>query len=305
MAVDFETVGSYLENLRLAKHISRNQLAEDLGWSQKTLQRIAQGQVDMKVSQFINILSYLTAEPSEVKGLFDQDALSLERVDGRIISAGANGDVKALEKIQNELAEAAKDQFFPWMKSEILTCELMRAELSGDCKQAEFAATRLFKQFANYEQWTDFDLRMVSRVVSYIPYAQMRTSFLGRDLINRPVGWTKLNDQSDAVLDSFYLGLLDSAVSSGNPEFVLEMCKLIRERVVLWSNYYFRMYKQLAAAAIELLTGDAAKAERMKDKLLTDVGGFIPDNILQHDAQGIQQLWSSMRDLGACDENMG
>lgn len=297
MAVDYEAVGRYIEELRLAKHIPRHRLAEDLGWSQKTLQRIAQGQVDMKLSQFIHLLSYLTAEPEEVSGLSADASWSFDQVDGRIINAGATGDTQQLLAIQAELTAAAKDEYLPWIKSEILTCEIMLCELRSDGEGAQQAARRLFRQFANYEQWTAFDFRVVSRVVSYVPYSELQTTFKGHELNKRALGWTKLDDQADAVLDSFYIGLLDSAVDSGAVANVLEACDLIRKRVVLWSNYYFRMYKRLCEAIRELLTGDPERADQMKTDLLTSVADFIPENIFQRDHDGIDQLWRSITQL--------
>ncbi|WP_156321862.1 helix-turn-helix domain-containing protein [Lacticaseibacillus thailandensis] len=299
MAVDFEAVGRYIEELRLAKHIPRHRLAQDLGWSQKTLQRIAQGQVDMKLSQFIHLLSYLTAEPEEVDGLVEGHTWSFDQVDGHIINAGATGDTKQLEATKAELTAAMKKEYLPWMKSEILTCDIMLCELRGDDDGAHQAANRLFHQLANYEQWTAFDFRVVSRVVSYVPYAELRDTFKGHELNERALGWTRLDDQADAVLDSFYIGLIDSAVDSGKVDNVLEVCDLIRQRVVLWSNYYFRMYKRLCVAIVELLTGDQQQAVKMKDDLLASVGGFIPHNIFQRDHDGIEQLWRNVERLRA------
>ncbi|KRL85760.1 hypothetical protein FC50_GL001149 [Lacticaseibacillus pantheris DSM 15945 = JCM 12539 = NBRC 106106] len=297
MAVDYGAVGRYIEDLRLAKHIPRQRLADDLGWSQKTLQRIAQGQVDMKLSQFIHLLSYLTAEPEEVQGLVEGHTWSFDQVDGHIINAGATGDTQQLESIQAELTAAAKDEYLPWMKSEIMTCEIMLCELRSDSDGARQAANRLFRQFANYEQWTAFDFRVVSRVVSYVPYAELQGTFKGHSLNTRALGWTNLDDQSDAVLDSFYIGLLDSAVDSGEVHNVLEASDLIRKRVVLWSNYYFRMYKRLCEAIEEYLTGDQKRAVQMKDDLLASVSGFIPEGIFRRDHDGIEQLWRSIQQL--------
>lgn len=296
VAVNLKAIGEFLEDVRQAKHISRQQIAHDLGWSDKTLQRIAYGQVDMKVSQFLTLLAYLAADTSEITGLTDDPIAICNLVDERVINAGATGDRDGLKKLVRQLEAAFEQYRMPWMHSEVLTCRLMLAELQGDKQSARDNAMKLFRRYLTFDSLTAFDFRIVSRVVSYIPYQELRRIFPGRDMSQRQVGWSNLDDQADSVLDGFYIGLLDSAVDSGVAANVREVCEMFQSRIILWSNYYFRMYKRLALLIQSYLEGDDLAVAKKED-LLTSVANFIPEGIFRHDREGIEQLWQEVETI--------
>jgi transcriptional regulator with XRE-family HTH domain len=299
VAVNLKAIGEFLEEVRQSKHISRQQIASDLGWSDKTLQRIAYGQVDMKVSQFLTLLAYLAADASEISGLTDDPIAVCNLVDERVISAGATGNIDDLKKLVRQLEAAYEQYHMPWMRSEVITCRLMIAELQGNAQDAKDDAMKLFRRYLGFDSLTAFDFRLVSRVVSYIPYQELRKIFPGRDMAQRNVGWSNLDDQADSVLDGFYISLLDSAVDSANPDNVREVCEMFKKRVVLWSNYYFRMYKRLALAISGYLDCDCVNATSTKDQLLVSVANFIPEGIFRHDRDGIEKLWHSVEQIAA------
>ncbi|WP_054723235.1 hypothetical protein [Lacticaseibacillus nasuensis] len=158
-------------------------------------------------------------------------------------------------------------------------------------------ARLLFSQYVDYDRLTTGDFRMVTRVVGYIPYDQLRVLFSRVLSPAGDAGWSNTTAQAEAVLDTFYVSLLDSAVATGKASAVREVTTLIRNRVVLGSNYYFRMYKRICDGIELVLDGHTGEGEHLLEQVLTAAGVFIPARVLDNDAQGLRKLFTELANV--------
>ncbi|KRK71033.1 helix-turn-helix domain-containing protein [Lacticaseibacillus nasuensis] len=294
---ELKAIGEYLDSVRQAKHISRAQLARHLGWSEKTLQRIALGDVDMKLSQFLSIMSYLNVTLHDVVSHSSMPLPSAAVMETLCLRAGAQHDDVALAQLQHQLEAYFNQYHLPWAHHYALFCQLMLAELAHDDAKATRIARLLFSQYVDYDRLTTGDFRMVTRVVGYIPYDQLRVLFSRVLSPAGDAGWSNTTAQAEAVLDTFYVSLLDSAVATGKASAVREVTTLIRNRVVLGSNYYFRMYKRICDGIELVLDGHTGEGEHLLEQVLTAAGVFIPARVLDNDAQGLRKLFTELANV--------
>lgn len=297
MAVDFKAVGHYFEQLRTDKHLSRQQLANNLGWSEKTLQRIELGQVDMKLSQFVAYLDYLTASAATAVALTAPPTAAPEYVDDKLVAAQAADDDATLAALENALRAVTGRGVMPWVHHELAALALARAELAGNLRQATAVARRLFKAYLQYDQLTPFDYRIVARLIRYQPYAELRGLYPAAALRQNHFRWLAAGSLAAPVQDAIYRGLFESALASGEVAAVQEACTMIQARPVAAENLHFQVVQREATAMLAALAGDVAGGERQLAGVMQALTMLLPEAAAKRLTAGMRRRWQQVLSL--------
>lgn len=294
---DAQKIGAYIDSVRVAKHISMAQMANDLGWSLKTFQRIAKGDVELKFSQLIAIQQYLTIDFIDMMQYADLAANVVFNAEHEII---ANTDVAHPDKLAATKATIAAQYQrtpMPGLQALSLLCDVIQAELAGDNDAAGELGRQIFDLYVGYDKLTAFDFRMLGYILGYIPYERLRVLFTNL-LTHRPAtNWAQAADQNQLVLDSFYINLLVSALATKHLPYIREAITLIRSRDLPNSDYYFWFYRRFCRVVELCLDNAYPAAHDLYEQLLSAVAVFVPDKVLAPQRIELAARWQQLEDL--------
>ncbi|MFD1429379.1 helix-turn-helix domain-containing protein [Lacticaseibacillus mingshuiensis] len=296
---DQEKVGRYIDELRRAKHITLEQMGQDLGWSSKTFQRILRGEVDIKLPQLLALAQYLTFDFQELvqgAGLSANFVFDGERA---VINNTDPKDPSKLEAVKTALRTQYRQTPMPGLLALIRLAETLQAEIRQDDVSAKRLGQEIFALFANDEKLTSFDFRMLSTIVGYVPYAQLRMLFSNLLVQRRTGSWSASDDAAEYVIDSFYINLLSSALDTRQEANVREAIALMHSRQTQNHNFYYFFYVKIGDVVATYLDGDIPGATALKDKLLAAITLFVPAPIVEAQRIELAQRWAQLEKFSA------
>lgn len=174
-------LGAYFKQLRLDQNLSRQALAQRLNFSEKTLQRIEAGTVDLKVTQYFALVNYFALTPQNLEpsgvGLTPHNVLAeIDRIN----------DYTALAEQFQLLAKA---QRLPWLADAALICQILAAQHTGHQQQASESAQRFAQHFLQRNHRSDFCFHLMTKITPLLPMttlAQLAASGIFDDAIQTP-----------------------------------------------------------------------------------------------------------------------
>lgn len=149
-------LGETFKQLRLAQNLSRAVLAKRLNFSEKTLQRIEAGTVDLKVTQYVALANYFALTPAALS------PLSAELTPQQVLTAiDTANDYTALAAHYQKLAQTHP---LPWLMNAVLACQALASQHTNDQKHATELAHRLSQRFLQSNHRTDFCFHLFSKI---------------------------------------------------------------------------------------------------------------------------------------------
>ncbi|MFD1483939.1 helix-turn-helix domain-containing protein [Lacticaseibacillus baoqingensis] len=277
-------LGNFLQQQRLARHLSRAELAQRLTLSEKTLQRIEQGQVEIKASQLLTFMTFFGVTSAEIVALTAGECAP-STVLQQLHQAQTQADIPALQALEARLAAAYQQQHIPWQRCAVTVCRILQAQ-AHQSPQAQQLASRLCAYYLQCETLTRFDFQLLTMIVGCAPYAQAIAFITGGQ-----VKAQRDHQQALAVLADYFIGLLTSALATQEAQVISCASQLILRQQDLAQAGDFSMYQRLAKWMLMWLAGEPQAATAGKTALVHALAVVYPPSVAHARRAIIEHLW--------------
>ncbi|WP_164509859.1 helix-turn-helix transcriptional regulator [Lacticaseibacillus porcinae] len=254
-------LGAYFKQLRLDQNLSRQALAKRLNFSEKTLQRIEAGIVDLKVTQCFALVNYFALTPQNLEPAVAE--LTPQKVFAKI---NRTNDYLALAE---QFQLLAKTRRLPWLADAALVCQALAAQNTGDQQQAIESAQRFAQHFLQRNHRSELCFHLLTKVAPLLPMTtltQLAASGIFDEAIQSPAlindalifQWCWLQQAianqklTDLTLTCQMVLQALNAIQTPESQILTRFCKVIQRRL---NNQPQHAQRQLSALenAITLL----------------------------------------------------
>ncbi len=284
-------LGLFLKQQRLSRQLSRAALSERLSVSEKTLQRIELGQVEVKAGQLLTLMNFFGVTPAEIVDLAAMP-LSTVAVGNQIEQARAQNDAASLQQLSDKLRQAYRQQQIPWLRCAVIVCECLQAKMMMHDEQARRLAARLCAYYLRCETITCFDFRLLTFIVGEAPYEMAHAFFVGGQVKRQ-----QSRHQCAQIIAEYFVGLLDSALMTKDSAVVLKVCQLLQQQKLTEPNHYFSMYQKLAQIMGTWLNGEVNTAVRNKQAFISALKRLYPSAVAAQNVALIQREWNMLQQV--------